>query len=260
LPTEKALERNVNRFNEKRRLIDPELTVSVGDKPTRTYFKLKQEGAFDTYERYSTDGERGRPAVKILEGERAGGEILRHGGGGERYHSGILSPAESGAGSETQTGATDGLVEYLTNPDFRENTEFIEKTKSGVARRYQNLVSGQAPLERLGKIQVKTGLENGKASVTDIVQMVRNAPQTAEYILYKGLVDKNGDVVTIKDENGNDVSLSYKDLVAKWPKGKEQAYFDYTAATMACCAGKDRPPRDRARLTRVFDMPPSYRG
>ncbi|MDR1619509.1 MAG: hypothetical protein LBS18_02425, partial [Clostridiales bacterium] len=50
-------------------------------------------------------------------------------------------------------------------------------------------------------IQVKTGLENGKASVTDIVQMVRNAPQTAEYILYKGLVDKNGDVVTIPYAN-----------------------------------------------------------
>lgn len=110
----------------------------------------------------------------------------------------------------------DGPIEYAVAPASRELAQSISNAKKTGRRFYQQWVSGQAPLERVGSIQ--TGLENGKASVTDIAQMVRNSNGSIEHILFNALTDRNG----------NDLNLgSWKSVVAQIPEGKEAAFQDY---------------------------------
>ena len=81
LPLEKALERNLNRFKETGRLVDPKFLIEVGYSPVETYEILKKEGEFDGYERYSNDVERGQKPI-LLESIERRGSILRLRDGG----------------------------------------------------------------------------------------------------------------------------------------------------------------------------------
>lgn len=102
----------------------------------------------------------------------------------------------------------------IISQDVQQAFDAVRRTGKRV---YQTFVSGQAPLERIGKKQ--TGIANGKATVTDLLQMARAAKGGVEHILFRGLTDRNG----------NDLGKgSWKDLVESMPKGEAFAEFqDY---------------------------------
>lgn len=113
LPIEKAMERNNNRYRETGRLVNPKYLMNIGNKPIRTFLELQQEGAFDNYERYSNDVERGFAPVPILERHPGRGRVLRHGGSGGRDNAGGDQAPPGEAGGSTAGPATPGGIQDL---------------------------------------------------------------------------------------------------------------------------------------------------
>lgn len=75
LPIEKALERDISRFEETGRLVDPKVLLECGYNPIETYKELKKRGMCDGYEIYSNDVERGERARLVESLSRSVGRV-----------------------------------------------------------------------------------------------------------------------------------------------------------------------------------------
>lgn len=114
---------------------------------------------------------------------------------------------------EIETSQDDDSVFGIVDPRINETITALRRTGRAV---YQATVSGQAPLERIAKKQ--TGLENGKANLNDLAQMVRTSGAGVKTVLYDRFMDKDG----------VDLNLgSWKDMVASIPKGLESDFMRY---------------------------------
>lgn len=86
----------------------------------------------------------------------------------------------------------------IINPQLRETTSRLKETGRNL---YREMVSGQAPLERMAKEQAK--ITPSASTAEELVQQVRNAGGTVDYTLEKGLSDRTG----------NTIGASWKELV-----------------------------------------------
>ena len=136
----------------------------------------------------------------------------------ESFDNEVSQPRQSLKGSEIAADAESKSVKSVKNV-----SDFAKKyIRNPLRWAYQRGVSGQAPLERLSKGQRK---QNGDQSITaeDLVQQVRGAGGIVDAILEDGLYNIDGTQM----EMGGERAPSWREMVERIPKGKEQAFNEY---------------------------------
>jgi hypothetical protein len=101
LPMEKALERNINRFIETQRLVDPEYHLDNEYKPLQTYLDLRGSDSFDRCETYSNDVERGHEPVRLESLPDNGERVLRLRGSGTAHDTRRVGQKGRGTGENS---------------------------------------------------------------------------------------------------------------------------------------------------------------
>ena len=126
LPGSKATGRNLSRYFETGRFIDPDTTAKYGNKPTEVYAEMKARGDISGYSRWNNDVERGkRPyLIEISEVNRAYGEFS------DTWRASSGTNPEGSIGANTQgTNANSGnemgrpQESVVENAPTRENSE-----------------------------------------------------------------------------------------------------------------------------------------
>uniref|UniRef100_UPI002552310C hypothetical protein n=1 Tax=Candidatus Brocadia sp. AMX2 TaxID=2293635 RepID=UPI002552310C len=114
LPPGKAAQRAVERFQKTGRFVDPNYVLNLGLTPSKNYDILKQEKGWASYEKYSTDVERGQPPVLIEQG----GELSTDAGRSLRLSGGGNAQGGEGRASEDQRATTTktGISQEVTTP------------------------------------------------------------------------------------------------------------------------------------------------
>ncbi|MBC8537306.1 LPD38 domain-containing protein [Feifania hominis] len=116
--------------------------------------------------------------------------------------------------AQTQ-GATENLPQEKKSIWQRAAQLYRNKVRPAGRYLYSQLVSGQAELERASKDQRRTNA--GAATMEDYVQLVRQAGQTVDFLLQKGL----------SDIDGNIIGPSFDEVFSQIPDGERAAFQQY---------------------------------
>lgn len=167
LPPEKAAARAVERYTKGGHFIDPEYIIKkVGLKPSRTYDIVKNDEGISSYQKLSTDVERGSAPIRVessAEGDRQGSTELRR------------APASSGSGAR---GAG-------TSPESQEGSRIINGNRPNAITSPESEAAQTRSLAEIERMdQVQNPKVNGKPvsrTVADAIAETIKGPSQGEW-------------------------------------------------------------------------------